>query len=57
VTLFLASPRVTTLPVRIYNYIAYTSDPSIAAVSTMMIVATTALVLVIDRYVGFVRLF
>jgi len=57
VTLFLASPRVTTLPVRIYNYIAYTSDPSIAAVSTMMIVATTALVLAIDRYVGFVRLF
>jgi putative spermidine/putrescine transport system permease protein len=57
VTLFLASPRITTLPVRIYNYIAYTSDPSIAAISTMMIVATTALVLVIDRYVGFVRLF
>ncbi|MBV9785161.1 MAG: ABC transporter permease [Acidisphaera sp.] len=56
VTLFLASPRITTLPVRIYNYIAYTSDPSIAAVSTLMIVVTTALVLVIDRYVGFARL-
>jgi len=57
VTLFLASPRVTTLPVRMYNYIAYTSDPSIAAISTLMIVATVTLVLVIDRYVGFARLF
>lgn len=55
VTLFLAGPRLTTLPVRIYNYIEYTSDPSIAAISTILVALTTLVVLVVDRFVGFTR--
>jgi putative spermidine/putrescine transport system permease protein len=55
VTLFLASPRQTTLPVRIYQYIEFTSDPSIAAVSTLLIVVTTIAVLLVERYLGFAR--
>ena len=57
VTLFLASPRLTTLPVRIYNYIEFTSDPSIAAISTILVAISAGVVLVVDRYVGFTRLF
>lgn len=57
VTLFLASPRLTTLPVRIYNYIEYTSDPSIAAISTILIAGTVGVVLLVDRTVGFARVF
>lgn len=57
VTLFLASPRVTTLPVRIYNCISYTTDPSIAAISTVLIAATTGIIVTLDRYVGFARPF
>jgi putative spermidine/putrescine transport system permease protein len=55
VTLFLAGPRMTTLPVAIYTYIEYTSDPSIAAISTILVVLTVAAVLVIDRTAGFTR--
>jgi len=55
VTLFLASPRQTTLPVRIYQYIELTSDPSIAAISTLLIVVTTIAVLLVEKYLGFAR--
>jgi putative spermidine/putrescine transport system permease protein len=55
VTLFLASPRQTTLPVRIYRYIEFTSDPSIAAISTLLIVVTTVAVLLVEKHLGFTR--
>jgi putative spermidine/putrescine transport system permease protein len=55
VTLFLAGPRMTTLPVAIYTYIEYTSDPSIAAISTILVVLTVGAVLLIDRTAGFTR--
>ena len=57
VTLFLAGPRMMTLPVRIFQYIEYNSDPLVAAVSTVLVVFTVAVVLVVDRVVGFSRLF
>jgi putative spermidine/putrescine transport system permease protein len=38
VTLFLAGPDMTTLPVRIYTYVEFSSDPTISAISTMLIV-------------------
>lgn len=37
VTLFVAGPRMTTLPVKIFNYIEYTSDPTIAAISAIIV--------------------
>jgi putative spermidine/putrescine transport system permease protein len=37
VTLFLAGPRTTTLPIRIYTFVEYSSDPTIAAVSAFLI--------------------
>jgi putative spermidine/putrescine transport system permease protein len=39
VTLFLAGPDMTTLPVRIYTYVEFSSDPTISAISTMLIMA------------------
>ena len=56
VTLFLAGPRMMTLPVRIFQYIEYNSDPMVAAVSTVLVALTVAVVLVVDRVVGFSRL-
>ncbi|MDI6870584.1 MAG: ABC transporter permease [Bacillota bacterium] len=38
VTLFIAGPRMTTLPIKIFNYIEYTSDPTVAAISSILIV-------------------
>jgi putative spermidine/putrescine transport system permease protein len=54
-SLFLTGPRLTTLPVQIYTYIEYTSDPTIAAISVVLIALTTAVVLVTERIVGFSR--
>jgi putative spermidine/putrescine transport system permease protein len=38
VTLFLAGPGRQTLPIRIFTYVEYSSDPSISAISTFLIV-------------------
>ena len=39
VTLFLTAPGLQTLPIRIYTYVEYSSDPTISAISTVLIVA------------------
>lgn len=57
VSLFLTSPDVTPLPIRIYNYIEFAIDPMIAAVSTALIVFAYLLVVVLERLVGLNRVF
>jgi putative spermidine/putrescine transport system permease protein len=52
-SLFLTGPRLTTLPVQIYTYIEYTSDPTIAAISVVLIAFTTVVVVITERIVGF----
>lgn len=54
-TLFLAGPRLTTLPVQIFTYLEYTSDPTIAAISVVLVAITVAAVLLTERIVGFGR--
>lgn len=39
VTLFLAGPDMTTLPIRIYTYVEFSSDPTVSAISTTLIAA------------------
>ncbi|MGE5339269.1 MAG: ABC transporter permease [Gemmatimonadota bacterium] len=56
-SIFIASPSLTTLPVRMFLYIEDTIDPLVAAVSTLMIAGTAVLMLVLDRLVGLERLF
>lgn len=50
--LFLRRPGLTTLPVQIYGQLEFSPDPSVAAVSTIMITLTVFLILVIDRMLG-----
>ena len=52
VTMFLTGPDVMTLPVEIYAYIQENASPVLAAVSTAMVVATLAIVLLLERLVG-----
>jgi putative spermidine/putrescine transport system permease protein len=54
-TLFLAGPGLTTLPVQIFTYLEYTSDPTIAAISVVLVAITVVAVLVTERIVGFSR--
>lgn len=52
VSLFLRQPGLTTLPVHVYNQLEFSPDPSVAAVSTIMIALTVGLIVVIDRILG-----
>ena len=55
ITLFLAGPRVTTLPVEMFRRLDSRSDPLIAAVSVIMIMLTLSVVLLVQRTVGLTR--
>jgi putative spermidine/putrescine transport system permease protein len=52
VALFIRSPGLETLPIRIYSELEFSTSPAIAAVSTMMILITIGLILVIERVLG-----
>lgn len=56
-TVFIASPATTTLPVRMFLYIQDNIDPLIAAVSACLIVLTAGLLFALDRLYGLDRLF
>ena len=55
-TVFIASPRTTTLPVRLFLYIQDNIDPLVAAVSAALIFLTIAAMLLLDRLYGLERL-
>jgi putative spermidine/putrescine transport system permease protein len=52
VSIFLAGPRLSTLPVQIFAYVDQSLDPSVAAVSTLVILVTLGVILTIERLVG-----
>jgi putative spermidine/putrescine transport system permease protein len=52
VSVFLIGPGTTTLPVRMYNYIEFSNDPTIAAISTVVVLATFLAVWILHRTVG-----
>jgi putative spermidine/putrescine transport system permease protein len=52
VTIFMAGPAQQTLPVRIYNYLTDQVDPTVAAVSSMIVFLSISLMFVIDRLGG-----
>lgn len=51
-TIFLTSPALVTLPVQIFTYVEWHLDPGIAALSTLLMLFTTALLFVMDRVRG-----
>jgi putative spermidine/putrescine transport system permease protein len=57
VSLFLVGTQVMTLPLEMYQRMQFIIDPTIAAVSVMLILVTVALVVGLDRLVNFERLF
>ncbi|MBN9060800.1 MAG: ABC transporter permease [Rhizobiales bacterium] len=57
ITLFLAGPRVTTLPVEMFRRLDTRSDPMIAAISVLTISMTLLVVLIVHRSVGLTKSF
>jgi putative spermidine/putrescine transport system permease protein len=55
VSLFVTGPRLTTLPVEIFNYVDTKTDPLIAAVSVVLVTATLGGVVLIERTIGLRR--
>jgi putative spermidine/putrescine transport system permease protein len=55
VSLFLTSARTNTLPLAILNYVEYNFDPSVAAISTMLILFSLSAAVLLERAVGLRR--
>ena len=55
-TIFMSGPSLQTLPVRIYNYMSDRIDPTVAAVSSMVVFISLALVLALNLIGGFRRI-
>jgi putative spermidine/putrescine transport system permease protein len=55
-TVFIASPQTTTLPVRLFLYIQDNVDPLVAAVSTALIGLTVVAMVLLDQLYGLERL-
>ena len=53
VSVFLTGPQLTPLSVQIFTYLEFTSDPTIAAISVILIALTTVVVLATERIAGF----
>ena len=57
VTIFLLTPRQSTLPVKIFASVEHGVDPSIAAASTLLVAGTAVALLLAQRWVSFTRIF
>lgn len=55
-TLFMSGPSLQTLPVRIYNYMSDRIDPTVAAVSAIVVIVSFAFVLILNLLGGLRRL-
>jgi putative spermidine/putrescine transport system permease protein len=55
-SVFIANPSTTTLPVRMFLQIQDTIDPMVAAVSALLIAGALVSMLVLDRVAGLERL-
>jgi putative spermidine/putrescine transport system permease protein len=51
-SIFLGFAGATTLPVQIFTYVEHNYDPVLAAVSTLVILVTLAVILAVERLVG-----
>jgi putative spermidine/putrescine transport system permease protein len=55
-TIFIASPRTVTLPVRMFQYVQDSIDPLVTAVAACVIATTVVIVTVVARVIGLERL-
>lgn len=56
VSLFLVGPGLTTLPIELFNYTEFHMDPTVSAVSTILIAISCVAMAVIERTVGLARI-
>lgn len=54
-SLFLTGTNLSTLPVNLYHYLEFNSDPMVAAISTVVVIVSTLLVLTAEKFIGLSR--
>jgi len=52
VSIFLASARMATLPIRIFNYAEFSPDPILAAISAVTLVFTLIVMIIVEKTAG-----
>jgi len=52
ISLFITGTRTSTLPVEVYRYIEYRTDPQVAALSVLLILVSVVAVVVVERLLG-----
>jgi putative spermidine/putrescine transport system permease protein len=52
VSLFLTGPGISTLPIQMLTYVEYNFDPTIAAISTLLMLFTVGFMFLIERLLG-----
>lgn len=57
IALFLRTPEVETLPIAIYGRLEFSTDPSVAAVSTLMVLITVLTMVALERAIGLGKAF
>ncbi len=55
ISLFLAGPRLVTLPIALFRYAESRADPLVAALAVVLILITVLVVMVVDRLTGLTR--
>ncbi|MET0605381.1 MAG: ABC transporter permease [Beijerinckiaceae bacterium] len=55
ISLFISGPRASTLPVEMVRYVEGRTDPLVAALSVVLIAATLAIVVAVERLIGLTR--
>ena len=55
ISIFVAAPGTATLPVVLFNKVAYVPEPTVVAVSTLMVAMTTVILLALDRSLSLFR--
>ena len=48
----IVGPSMTTLPIALLNYVSWKTDPSVAAISSVVIVMTFGIMMITDRVVS-----
>jgi putative spermidine/putrescine transport system permease protein len=54
-TIFLVTPGTKTLPIAIYQYMEFNLDPTVSAVSSVLVVGAVVAVLLVERLIGMDR--
>ncbi len=54
-TLFLVGPRLTTLPVEVFKYVQFRTDPLVAALSVVLVAISIGGMVLIERVLGLRR--